>query len=168
MTIKPAALAGQVVLYALFAAFIGYFSAHPRYRHIGEDEALIKLSFSHPGALKADCRRRSAEELAKLAPNMRNPLDCPRERSPVRIELRLDDRVLAERSVKPSGIAHDGPSTLYARFAVPAGAHHLLVRVNDDARKQGFGYVREAEVALAPGRVLVVDFDPAKGGVLFQ
>ncbi len=165
---KPAALAGQVVLYALFAAFIGYFSAHPRYRHIAEDEALIKLSFSHPGALKSECRRRTPEELAKLAPNMRTPLDCPRERSPVRVELRLDDQVIAERTVKPSGLAHDGPSTAYARFPVKAGEHELGVRINDDVHVAGFNHEREETVKLAPGRVLVVDFDPAKGGILIQ
>ena len=34
-------------------------------------EALVKLSFQHAGQRKEACRERSAEELAKLAPNMR-------------------------------------------------------------------------------------------------
>ena len=35
------------------------------------------------------------EELAKLAPNMRTPMDCPRERSPVRVRLELDGVLLS-------------------------------------------------------------------------
>ena len=165
---RPASIAGQALLYALFAAFIGYFSAYPRYRHLDEREALIKLSFSHPGRLKADCRPRTAEELARLAPNMRMPVDCPRERSPVRVELKLDDKVIAEREVRPAGLARDGASTVYARFPVESGEHRLSVRINDDVRVEGFNHTREDRVRLQPGRVLVVDFDPAKGGIVIQ
>jgi hypothetical protein len=165
---KPLALAGQAVLYALFAATIGWFSFHPRYQHLAPDQALLKLSFSHPGQLREACRTRSAEELAKLPPNMRQPLDCPRERSPVTVELTLDGAVVARDVVPPTGVARDGPSTLYARFAVPAGEHRLAVRINDSVREPGFIYTREEAVQLAPGRILVVDFDPGKGGILFQ
>ena len=47
-------------------------------RH-ARDEQLLKLSLSHAGARKEACHQRSAEELAKLAPNMRAPSVCPRE-----------------------------------------------------------------------------------------
>jgi hypothetical protein len=166
--VKPLPLAGQVLLYALFAAFVGYFSAYPRYRHLDEDQALIKLSFSHPGRLEADCRTRSPDELARLAPNMRAPLDCPRARSPVRVELTLDDKLIAQREVRPAGLSRDGASTVYARFPVAAGEHLLRVRLNDDVRVQGYNYVREERVRLQPGRILVVDFDSGKGGILLK
>ena len=42
------------------------------------------------------------------------------------------------------------------------------MRINDSVRERGFNYVREEEVELAPGRILVVDFDPGRGGILFQ
>jgi hypothetical protein len=54
------------------------------YRHLASDQALIKLSFTRVGKPVGDCRKLSAEELAKLPPNMRAPTVCPRERSPVR------------------------------------------------------------------------------------
>ena len=72
MSIKPAAIVGQVILYGAFAAFIGYFATNPRYQHIGPDRALLKLSFAHFG--DRDCRKRTAEELEKMPRNMRNPL----------------------------------------------------------------------------------------------
>ena len=165
---KPLAIAAQAVLYALFAAAIGWFSFHPRSRQLEPDQALLKLSFSHPGQLREECRQRSAEELEKLPPNMRQALDCPRERSPVSIELALDGALLTREVVRPAGVARDGPSTLYARFVVPAGEHRLSVRINDSVREAGFNHVREEEVELDPGRILVVDFDPGKGGILFR
>jgi len=42
-------IALQVPAYAAFAAFIGYFSAAPEYRHLDPGLAVVKLSFSHAG-----------------------------------------------------------------------------------------------------------------------
>lgn len=156
---RPLAILGQVVLYALFAAFVGFFSTRPAYRPLPEGHALLKLSVSHAGALKADCHRRSQEELDKLPPNMRVPTDCPRERSPLVIELALDGQVLHSETATPSGLSRDGAATVYRRFVVPAGNHRIAVRLNDDVRVQGFNHRREVELTLVPGQVLVIDFD---------
>jgi hypothetical protein len=163
--LKPA---GQVVLYGAFAAFIGVFSAWPRYHQLRDDQALIKLSFTHPGQLKSDCRKRTPEELAKLAPNMRAPMECARERSPVDVELALDGQVIARRVVAPSGLSKDGASTVYERFAVRAGEHELTVKLSDSVRVTGFNYTKEQRVRLDPGRILIVDFNAEKGGILIQ
>ena len=162
------ALIAQALLNGAFAAVIGWFSSNPPYRHLGEGEALLKLSFSHPGQLRSECRRRSAEELQRLAPNMRQEMDCPRERSPVTVKLDLDGGTLAQAVVAPAGLSRDGPSTYYARFPIPAGEHRLAVRINDSVRAPGFNHVREETVRLVPGRILVVDFDPARGGIQFR
>ena len=65
--LKPSAIVGQVILYAAFAAFIGYFATSPKYRQIPDDVALIKLSIRHLGG--RECRKRTLEELQKLPPN---------------------------------------------------------------------------------------------------
>jgi hypothetical protein len=156
----------QAVAYALFAAFIGYFSSAPVYRHLAPDRAVVKLSMSHAGERKQECRQRSAEELAKLAPNMRAQLDCPRERSDVRIELEMDGAVVALVEATPGGLRRDLPSTIYRRIEIPAGRHTFRARLADTATGE-FRHQGEATVDLAPGRVLVVDFVASKGGFLF-
>lgn len=161
-------LVGQLLLYALFALVIGVFSHWPTYRHVGDDQALIKVSFTHTGKPLGECRTQSEAELAKLPPNMRAPMVCPRERSPVRFELAVDGQTVLTRSSPPSGLSRDGASAMYQRLVVPAGEHHLRVRLNDDARSVGFAYEREATVRLAPSQVLVIDFDAAKGGITLQ
>jgi len=159
---------GQSVLYAAFAAFVGVFAVWPRYQHLEPDQALLKLSFSHPGDRVGECRRRTPEELAKLSPNMRAPLECPRERSPVTVEIALDGQLMARRVAPPSGLAKDGTSTVYGRFSLPAGQHDLEVTVDDSARVPGPTWKRAEKITLAPGRVVVVDIDPEQGGIVIQ
>ena len=165
---RPIAWLGQALLYGLFALIIGYFSGSPPYRHLPADQALIKLSFSHEGQLVSACRQRSAEELAKMAPNMRAPMDCPRGRSPVTVEIDLDGTLAYRHVANPSGLSKDGASTVYHRIPVRAGEHRLAIRLNDDARATGFDYRREEMVTLKPGKVLVIDFNREAGGITLR
>ena len=154
----------QALCYAAFIAVVGYFSTSPPYTHLPPGDALVKLSVVHTGARKEECRERSAEELAKLAPNMRSATVCPRERVPVSIRIDLDGAPLFDIVAPPRGLARDGASTVYRRIAIPAGHHRVVARLNDTA-SAGYAHVREAEFDLAPGRILVIDFDPALGWV---
>jgi len=114
-----------------------------------------------------ECRERSPEELAKLAPNMRAALDCPRERAPLHVELELDGVVVYRREARPAGVQRDGAAAVYHRMTVPAGKHRLIARLRD--RPQGdFNYVREEALELAPGASLVIDFSAAQGGFVFK
>ena len=160
--------AGQTALYALFAAAVGYFSTSPRYQHLRPDEALLRLSFSHPGKIKADCRQRTPEELAKLPANMRAPLDCPRERSPVIVRVELDGAELYHETFAPSGLSRDGASTGYRRVPIAAGRHRVRAQFNDDARASGFNYERDRVIDAAAGQVVLIDLLPERGGVVIR
>lgn len=164
--LRPTAIVGQIILYGAFAAFIGYFATSPKYRQIADDIALIKLSISHLG--DRECRKRTAEELARLPPNMRAPLDCPRERSDIRLEVDLDGQPAFRTVMRPTGLYKDGVSTVYKRFEVLAGTHRLAVRMNDNAALSGFRFVKEEQITLAPAQVLVIDFNPDRGGLFFR
>ena len=160
-------IAAQLALYVPLMALIGYFSSAPKFSPVGAHEALVRLSFVHAAQRKEPCRERSAEELARLAPNMRAALDCPRERAPLLVELELDGKLVLRREVPPVGLRGDGNATVYHRLPVPAGRHRIAVRLRDRPG-EGFDYVREETVELAPGRVLLIDFVAAQGGFLFR
>jgi hypothetical protein len=162
-----ARLLAQAVLYAAFVACIGYFSTAPAYAPIAPGQALVRLSLSHAAQRKAPCRQRSAEELAKLAPNMRAPVDCPRERAPLAIEVDLDGQAIFRRVAAPAGLARDGAATVYHREAVNAGRHTLTARMSD-APDGRFNFEASKDVALNPGQVIVIDFDPNAGGFIFK
>ena len=158
---------GQAIAYTLFAVVVGYFATQPAYTYSPADKAQIKLSFGHAGDPKTECRRLTQEELNQLAPNMRRPLDCPRGRLPVLIELELDGELLYSAALPPSGLAGDGVSTAYQRFTVDPGQHQLVARLRDSNRSEGFDYEKAAEITLSPQQNFVIDFHPSKGGFLF-
>lgn len=164
--LKPTAIVGQGILYGAFAAFVGYFATSPTYQQIPDDVALIKLSISHLG--DRECRKRTPEELQKLPPNMRAPMQCPRERSDINLEVDLDGQPAFRTVMHPTGLYKDGVSTVYKRFEVKAGKHQLAVRMNDNLVKPGFNFVKEEEITLKPAQVLVIDFNPDKGGLFFK
>jgi hypothetical protein len=165
---RPVRYALQAVLYAAFAVVVGYFSTSPPYRLLGDDEGLLRLSILHPGKPVGDCRQRTPEELAKMPPQMRTPLDCPRERSPVAVRVELDGRAVIDESFAPAGLNRDGASAGYRRMPIAAGRHSLRVRLNDDARRSDFPFERTAELEVKPGQIVLIDFNPAQGGVLIR
>lgn len=162
----PLRYALQALAYAAFAAVIGYFSSAPAYRQLNDNEAVVKLSFSHSAQLKQICRERSDAELAKLAPNMRNKLDCPRERANVSVELDMDGKPLYRIETPPSGLSKDGAATVYRRLAIPAGRHSFHARLADGPDGK-FIHQRDANIDLAAGQVLIVDFLTGSGGFVF-
>lgn len=164
----PAAWAGQLALYGLFAAAIGVFSQWPPYRPLEPGQALIKLSFTRVGKPVGDCRKPSEAELAKLPPTMRPTEICPRERSPITVQVDIDGRRVLERTAPPTGLKKDGAAALYERMVVPAGERRIAVRLSDDVRARATPYEREALVRLDAGQVLVIDFDADKGGIMIQ
>ena len=158
----------QALAYAAFAVFIGTFSTFPRYHHLQPDEALLRLSFKHPGKPVGDCRERTPEELAKLPPQLRSKTECPRERSPVRAVVELDGKPLYDATFPAAGLKRDGAASGYRRLAIPAGQHTLKVAFNDDVRAKGFTYEHAATVQLKPGQVVLIDLVAEKGGVVIR
>ena len=163
----PARYAGQLAAYAAIAALVGYFSTQPSFASLGPNEALLKLSFIHAGQPLQACRHYTPEELAKTAVTRRQATDCARGRWPVTVELDLDGQPLYRGTHEPAGLWNDGPSSVYARFEVPAGRHRIDARLRDDGSKQGFDYSGSETVDFAPGQSFVVDFSAADGGFVF-
>ncbi len=168
MSGKILAVAAQVLAYGAFALVIGYFSNAPDYVYMPPQQAQVKLSLNHPGQRRQECRQRTAQELAELAPNMRKPFDCPRGRLPVQLELEIDGEQVFADALPPTGIAGDGPSRVYRRFTVAPGPHRVVVRMRDTARQQGYDYERATEVTLMPKQNFVVDFKAQAGGIVFR
>ena len=166
--LSPLAWAGQGVAYLLFAGVVGYLSSAPEYTYFDAGDALIKLSLSHPGKRKVECRRRTRQELAELPPNMRAPMKCPRERWPVEIELTLDGKPLYRGVNKPAGLAGDGASSFYEKFPVAAGVHRLAVRLVESGEAGGADYVLDEEVRLVSSQVLVVGFRSDAGRLFLK
>jgi hypothetical protein len=160
-------IAAQLALYVPLMALIGYFSTEPRFSALGPGEALLRLSFIHAAERKEPCRERTPEELAQLAPNMRAALDCPRERAMLLVELEVDGEIALRREVPPTGVQRDGNATVYHRLPLPAGRHRIVARLRDRPG-DGFNFVGETTLELAPGAALLIDFSKERGGFVFR
>lgn len=154
-------LIGGGIIMLLVVLGVALLSSRPVWQSLPDDVAVLRLSFTHSGTRA--CRERTAEELAKLPPNMRNRKLCDRTRSPVWIEMEIDGQQVIARDLKPSGIAGSGPSRIYQRSDLPAGRHHLVVRMRDDPAASGFTQEAAFDVDLAPGQSIAVDFNATTG-----
>jgi hypothetical protein len=161
-------LAGQFTVLGVFAALGAMLSNAPAYRQIPDGTGVIKFSFSHQADRSKECRRRTADELAKLPPNMRRPMECPRERREIFAELAIDGSTVFSNGLPPTGFAKDGPSQVYRRFVVPSGQHTVAARMRDTPRSAGFDYEKIMDVEVAPGQSLALDFRPEQGGFVWR
>ncbi len=165
---RPLPLLGQFITYAIFAAILGAFANGPAYAPVPPEKAQIILSLIHGGKPAGECRDRSAAELAKLAPNMRRKLECPRARVPLLVEFKVDGNTLFREWLEPKGFAKDFPSHIHRRFAVEPGTRRIEVRLRDSNRSEGFDYERSAEMTLGPRQSAAIGFRAASGGFLFH
>lgn len=166
LTNKPVRYLLQAINYSVFMALIWYFASAPSIRIIAEDEAVITIAFSHAGQLREPCRRLTQEELDKLPPNMRKLDDCPRERSPVILEARLDDEPFYRVTLRPTGLFGDGGVDVFQRVKISAGEHLLSLKMNDSVRIDGFNHELEQLVIVDSAQILLVGFDSDQGFVL--
>lgn len=162
----PLRYALQALAYGAFAAILGFFSTAPSYRLRADNDAVLKLSFTHSARLVRACRERSEAELAKIAPNMRTKMDCPRERSVVTVELDMDGKRLYRIDASPAGLHRDGAAAVYRRLAIPAGRHQFHARLADGP-DGAFRVASDVAFDLAPGQVLIVDFATDGSGFVF-
>ncbi len=166
--IKPQHIAGQFVAYTAFAVVIAYFASSPPYLHHPENVALIRLSLTHAGQRVDVCQERSADELAKLPPNMRTKQSCGRARNQVTLEMDIDGNTVYARTEKPAGLSGDGRSRFYDSREIPPGRHVIRARMRDGDKLTGFDYDAQVDVELAPRQVFVIDFDEENKTLSFE
>jgi coenzyme F420-reducing hydrogenase delta subunit len=159
----PLRIAAMAVLLGMLAGVTALLAAGLPWRQLGPDEGVVRLSIRHATATKVECKPLTAREMAELKPNMRRPVDCPRERWPVYVELERDGRLLYRGTHEPSGLWNDGVASVHRAFAVPAGPQSLVVRMRDSGREAGFDHMRPIEIDLQPGQNFVIEFETGTG-----
>ena len=153
----------QALNYAVFMLLVWYFSAAPSYTQLTPEQAVITVAFAHAGQRREACRELSQEELAKLPPNMRAPMDCPRERSPISVDLLIDGEQVINEVHNAPGLFNDLGVDMYRSAKVKAGEHRLVIHMNDNVRVDGPTHVHEETVRLQPAQHLVINFNSDTG-----
>ena len=122
----------------------------------------LVVSFKHPGQIAERCRTLSEAEVAAKPAHMRQPVECARSRSPVRMRVEVDGVAVSDREYRPSGLFEDGISVAIARFRVAAGEHRVRIEISDnlDATPPHAG---EQTLTFEPYLRRVVLFDKVTG-----
>jgi len=149
---------GQALLYVLFFLPIAWLTHLPVHRHLDEGMAELKIAVRHAGAIVGACTPVNAGTYTSLPGDKQRPEICPRERSPLQLELLMDGETLYRATVSAPGLHEDGVASIYRRFTVPAGSHHLQLRMNDDTTVEGYPWVLEQNIDLKPAQVMVASF----------
>jgi hypothetical protein len=172
MSAPRRAAAAAVTLAALLA--LSALTRVPVRAH-GDGAAIVRLSWRARGERIEQCRRASAEELAKAPAHMRQEVICTGARvAPYALRVAIDGRVVADGPV--AGSDEPGEGTLYVLhdFPVPPGARRLTIRFERRRRAgaepapphDGRRHVVPALLALdttlaiASGTVTVVTYAP--------
>ena len=161
-------IALQALMYAGFAVVVGYLSASPAYDYADPGNATIKLSLSHAADRVKPCVRLTPQQLAELAPNMRRPEACERQRLPLTVELDIDGETVAQIEAPPSGLWNDGPASIYERIEATPGRHTITARLRDSSRSAGWDYSHTEDVTLVASRYFTVTFRAETGGFSFR
>lgn len=153
----------RAVLFSAIAVVLGVFSQYPSYQAFPQDKAQVIVSFSLYGARAQPCRELTEKEMADLPANMRRPTICPRPRTPVLIEMKIDGEVALFEWLAPTGFAKDGPAQIFEKFQIPVGSHELTVAIRNTNRPEGYDMIERRTFNLGAREILVVDFREDKG-----
>lgn len=114
------------VLAVGFAGGVAWLSSAPTTYATAED-ATLRLSWRAPGVRLEECRRRTEEELERLAPHMRTPEVCSRRLADYELRVDLDGVGAIRDTVRAGGARGDRPLYVYRDLAVRPGRHALAV-----------------------------------------
>ena len=163
-------LIGFLMLLVGVSWALGAFAAFPLVLS-PPDKAMLKVAFRHVAAFQRGARALSQEELEKLPRHMR-PQNQERSRTGTRVDtvvlVDLDGRRLLQKTYRPSGLRHDGPTFAYEEVAVPPGRYRLKAMLAEAAKgvedsEQRRSWQLEGEVDIRPRQVLLIDFSEEAG-----
>ena len=163
---KPLSYLLQAFNYTIFMAIVWYFATAPSIRVINDDESMITLAFGHAGELREPCRKMSSEEMAKLPANMRIDEACPRERSPIHIEMLMDGELLYDKTLLAPGIYNDGGVNIFFSGKIPAGEHNIEIKMEDNVRNEGLDHTFTKTVSIDPTKIILFSYDQINGFVV--
>lgn len=159
------------------AGLIGFGTRAP-YTPPARETAALRLSWRLRGEKEQHCRKRSADELARLPVHMRTPEVCTGRLITYRLVLRIDDRAPDTLLFAPAGAKGDRPIFVLHEERVTPGEHDIQIEFapldrktrhdddddddhrNDDHDREARARHYQARLAFTPGAVELITISP--------
>lgn len=125
---NPARIILAAALTAVFLLALAWGSIAPLTVARG-DQAIVRISLGARAERIEVCRRQSDEELARLAPQMRQSVICEGTTARYRLEVRRNGELLYSQVVRGGGLRNDRPLYVSRDLPVPPGPAALSVRL---------------------------------------
>ena len=84
-------------------------------------QAVLRLAWTARPERIEDCRQQSDEELSKLPAHMRQSVSCVGTSATYRLEVRWNDRLIVQQTVRGGGLRHDRPLYVFRNIDLPPG-----------------------------------------------
>jgi coenzyme F420-reducing hydrogenase delta subunit len=124
------------------------------------DYALLRLGWRLAGQVRERCRELPAEELAKRPVHMRQPRECTTEVLSYNLTAAVDDRVVLQKKVRPSGFRADRPLSVEEDLRIAPGEHVVRVTFTpEDAGSNGKVLALVRRTRFDRQRVVLVTYD---------
>ena len=89
---------------------------------------MLRLAWTARPERIEECREQSEEELAKLPAHMRQSMACVGTTASYHLEVRWNDRVMLQQTVRGGGLRHDRALYLFRDIDLPPGDASIRVR----------------------------------------
>jgi hypothetical protein len=116
------------------------------------EQAVLRLAWTARPERIEDCRQRSDDELRKLPPHMRQLMSCTGTSATYHLDVRWNDRVIAQQTIRGGGLRHDRPLYLFRNIDLPPG--DATIRVAFQRVESVTGNTRTGEEAVPPSLLL--------------
>ena len=171
----PYRLVGFVLLFLAVATGLAVFSAYP-WAATPPGAALLKVAFKYVAAPAGAEATLSREELEKLPRHMRpqgGQSSASGTRRDTTVRVTLDGQLLLQKTYRPGGLRHDGPTFVYEELTVPLGTHVLDATLSEaGAGTAGSEAPRgrriAVEVKVEPGQVFLLELSDRRELALRQ
>lgn len=117
---------GLLVAAGSLAAMVAASNA-PMTAHRSAD-AVLRLAWSARPERIETCRQQTEEELARLPQHMRQPVVCEGTTATYRLQVRVNDVLVADRIVRGGGLRQDRRLYVFEELAQPPGEADIVVR----------------------------------------
>lgn len=175
---------GRIVVGGALLGLVGLLSNLPA--GTPAHDGLLRLAWRSAGESVRLCRQRSAEELSRLAPHMRQPQECHQRTLPYRLRVRVDGAERIAHPVRAVGARGDRPLYVQQELPLAPGQHALEISftvapelargpegiaVADDAQRAALeaalqsarGFHEATTVQVRAGRIVLVELDEQGG-----
>ncbi|MBW2385147.1 MAG: hydrogenase iron-sulfur subunit [Deltaproteobacteria bacterium] len=155
-------LVAATFLALIFAGLAGVVS-DLGYAFPAVEQSELVVSFSHPGTQGENCRTLSEAELAEIPLHMRQPVQCDRGRSAVRLAVRIDGVEIIRKSIPAAGVWGDSNSIALERIPVEEGRHIVEISIGETANPEEWTHHDEQVLDFTLDNRRVVVFNRVSG-----